>query len=258
MIPHDQNVVLEMLEKLLSKTSVFHTWSRKKVSGINKVNGDREIRENTIPDLHLSDGDYAWLKDFINLFIHAGGVEALEKRLGDVPPATCSMLAALLRPFNSLKEFLNEEGKMLFSDVCDRGMTCVKKQKLADLKGKDNDALAEVINALKLLSDPEQRQVIDDYIPNGSRTGADFDQQDVQREDEHAQGGPPTLQGRRLLGVLGELRGTLAEPGSDACLDPRPEDHRCGVAGFSACRSLREAHRGDSTVPTAARWPDRG
>lgn len=100
----------------------------------------------------------------MNWFINSGGVKAIEDRLGnEFNPITSVALAALLRPLKQPSKYLDEAGRLALNDVCSRGIEFVKVQDLAALKGKEHDALSEVVKILKLLARPEQRRDLDQH-----------------------------------------------------------------------------------------------
>jgi hypothetical protein len=108
--------------------------------------------------------EFYWLKDFINFFIHNGGIDAIVRRFDSDKPLTGEALSLMLKPVSHFHKHLTHEGKLAFEPVRTRTLEYIKNLNLAELPSREYEAVSETLSVVKnLATTPEAAAEIDTY-----------------------------------------------------------------------------------------------
>ena len=138
-----QSCVYHMVNK--SKPSMYapgvvETWGNHDVRGIEWPL-DPSDPEHYLPSYTIARPalyrEYYWLKDFINFFIHNGGIEAIVRRFDSDKPLTGEVLSLVLKPVSHFHKHLTLEGKLVFEPVRTRTLVYIRALNLAELPSRE-------------------------------------------------------------------------------------------------------------------------
>jgi len=161
LIQHDHRMMLEYLEKVFQQYTNYHIVNKSKPSIYNPESDDwpkdaegRPLSSYTIAQ-PAAYKEYYFLKDFVNYFIHNGGMEAILKRFdhgADKQKLTGETLSIMLKPIGQFHKHLSDSGKLYFSPIRERTLKYIRALNLAELPSPEYEAVSDAMTTVKHLA----------------------------------------------------------------------------------------------------------